>query len=397
MRVSGRLKSLPEFDYVPSRSAARWLLVAALLVWPIDIAVFKYGKRHWQPFTYTWNGDRYLTYARPYWEGLSRLCLAVVAVVLLSAFSPAAPRDMGVTLGKPKVTLFWIGFPIAVMAGIAIILLPVVCLLVRATAWTIPPDWLQPSYIVTPDVTWRVVWEACVVAPVGEEILYRGVPLLALERVCGRGWAVGLAGLIWASLHFIYGYPIVLFQYYFLFAGALWTWIFLKSRSLLTTVLLHAIGNLAVPVALDLVLLYQGDAVVRLLGQEKAPLPQEALVGEWAATGEGAGWMVFTRFIVSQEGDAWSIEAWLADEEYPMGKVTLSLLWDGRQTKALPYGFATWEGKSYTLNIILRMSPLASPFGGNIEKDEVVVETFMIHKDKPLGSNHRSLSKYKKK
>jgi hypothetical protein len=43
------------------------------------------------------------------------------------------------------------------------------------------------------------------------------------------------------------------------------------------------------------------------------------------------------------------------------------------------------------------MSPLASPFGGKVEKDKVVVETLMIYKDKSLGSNYRSLSKYKKK
>ena len=396
MRVLGWLKSLPEFDYVPSRSAARWLIVAALLVWPIDIAVLKYGYRQSQPFTYTWNDVRYRTYPAPYWLDLSRLCLAVVAVALLSAFSPAAPRDMGVTLGKPKVTLFWIGFPTAVMVGIAIILLPGVCLLVRATAWTIPPDWLQPSYIVTPDVTWRVVWEACVVAPVGEEILYRGVPLLALERVCGRGWAVALGGVIWASLHFIYGYPIVLAQWYFLSSGAPFAWIFLKSRSVLTTVLFHAIWNLTGLVALDLVLLYQSDAVVRLLGQEKAPLPQEALVGEWACIKEESA-RGFTRFVVSQEGDAWSIEAWSDygpdEKEDPMGKVTLSLLGWSRKAKALPYGFATWERKDYTLHIILRVEKDIL----GVAKDEVVVETFVIYKDKSFGPNHRGLSKYKKK
>jgi len=43
------------------------------------------------------------------------------------------------------------------------------------------------------------------------------------------------------------------------------------------------------------------------------------------------------------------------------------------------------------------MSLLPSPLGGNVEKDEVVVETFMIYKDKSLGSNHWWLSKYKKK
>src|SRR5262249_27366303 len=122
------------------------------------------------------------------------------------------------------------------------------------------------SYIRTPEVAWRVLWEVCVIAPVVEEILYRGVPLLALERVCGRGWAVALCGLIWASLHFIYGHPLVRAPWFFFYGGVLLAWIFLKSRSVLTTVLLHAICNLVV--ALDLVLLFHGDAVLRLLGQE---------------------------------------------------------------------------------------------------------------------------------
>jgi membrane protease YdiL (CAAX protease family) len=267
MKAFAWLRSLPKCDYTPSRSAAWWLLGAALLVWPIDIAVTRYGERHWQTLTYIENGIRLQTQARPYWVGLARLGLALGTVALLIAFSPARPRDLGLTLGKPKVTLLWIGFPAAVMIGITIIVLLVVCLLVRATAWPIPPDWLRPSFIFTQDVTWRVVWEMCVIAPVVEEILYRGIPLLALERVCGRCWAVGLTGLIWMLLHLIYGHPIVSAPWYFLYAGALFAWIFLKSRSLLTTVVLHALWNLAVPVALDLVLLYQGDVVVRLLDQ----------------------------------------------------------------------------------------------------------------------------------
>jgi hypothetical protein len=122
---------------------------------------------------------------------------------------------------------------------------------------------------------------------------------------------------------------------------------------------------------------------------KKAPLPQEALVGEWAnGTKEGPG--VFTRFVVFQKGDAWSIEAWFnagGDKEVPMGKVTLSLLGDNVQAKSLPYGFATWDDKTQTIHMTLRL-----------EKDEVVAETFTILKDKSSGgSNFRTQEKFKKK
>jgi membrane protease YdiL (CAAX protease family) len=267
MKAFGWLKSLPECDYAPSRRAALWLLGATLLLWPIDIAVNRYGDLQWETFTYIDNGVRYQTLARPYWVGWARLGLGVFAVTVLIVFGPVTRRDLGLTFGNPKVTLFWIGFPIAVTVGIAIIVLAGACLLVRATGWRIPPDWLRPTYIFTPDVTWRVVWEVCVMAPLVEEILYRGIPLQALERLCGRGWAVALCGVIWMLLHLVYGQPPALAPVYFLFTGALLGWIFLKSRSLLTTLLLRALWNLACPVAIDLVLLYQNDAVAQMLGR----------------------------------------------------------------------------------------------------------------------------------
>ena len=60
---------------------------------------------------------------------------------------------------------------------------------------------------------------------------------------------------------------------------------------------------------------------------KEAALPQEALVGQWAnVTKEGP--TRFTRFVVSKNGDDWSIEAWFDNgggpgNEVPMGKVPL--------------------------------------------------------------------------
>jgi membrane protease YdiL (CAAX protease family) len=267
MKTLGWLNSLPECRFTPSRSAALWLLGGALLVWPLDIALLKYGERHWVTLTYVENGVRHQTLARPYWVGLSRLGLGVIAVTLLLVCGGVAPRDLGLTVGKPRVTLFWLGFPIAALAGITIIALFGACLFIRVTAWPVPSHWLQPKYIFTPTATWRVVWEMCLISPLVEEVLYRGMPLQALARVCGRGWAVILGGVIWTSLHIVYGQPLALAPVYFLLTGTLFGWIYLQSGSLLPTMALHAICNLVVPVATDLLLLYQGDTVARLLDQ----------------------------------------------------------------------------------------------------------------------------------
>jgi hypothetical protein len=122
--------------------------------------------------------------------------------------------------------------------------------------------------------------------------------------------------------------------------------------------------------------------------QDKAtPLPQEGYPGEWInVTKKGA---FFTRFIVSHKEDAWWIEAWFnADDgkEAPFGgKVRLSLLGDNFGAKALPYGFATWDGKESTTHMTLRL-----------DKGELVAEMFDIVKAKG-GSNLRLQEKFKKK
>ena len=85
--------------------------------------------------------------------------------------------------------------------------------------------------------------------------------------------------------------------------------------------------------------------------QDKAaPLPQEKFVGEWVGDNEYGVGRVFTRFVVSNKGNDWSIKGWFnngAGSESELKTVTLSLLADAadRSSRSRPYGFATWELK----------------------------------------------------
>jgi hypothetical protein len=121
--------------------------------------------------------------------------------------------------------------------------------------------------------------------------------------------------------------------------------------------------------------------------QDKAkPLPQAGYPGKWVNVNEKGA--LFARCIVSHKDDAWWIEAWRnpdSGEEASFGKVRLSLLGDDFGAKALPYGFATWEGKESTTHMTLRL-----------DKGELVAEVFSIVKAKG-GSNVRFREKFKKK
>ena len=119
--------------------------------------------------------------------------------------------------------------------------------------------------------------------------------------------------------------------------------------------------------------------------QDKAkPLPQAGYPGEWVNVAKKGAY--FSRIIVSHKDEAWWIEALIDPEnEASWGKVRLSLLGDGFGDKALPYGFATWDHKTHTTHLTLRL-----------DKGELVIEMFDIVKAKD-GSNIRLQQKFKKK
>jgi len=82
----------------------------------------------------------------------------------------------------------------------------------------------------------------CISAPVLEEALYRLVLCVALVRIAGPRWTIFASGAIFAALHFVWGNasPDNFIAGYFL------AWVFLKSGSILTPIVLHSLGNLFV-------------------------------------------------------------------------------------------------------------------------------------------------------
>jgi membrane protease YdiL (CAAX protease family) len=67
------------------------------------------------------------------------------------------------------------------------------------------------------------------------------------------------------ALHFVYGWPLHMMPYYFLVGGVLGTWLYLRTHSLLTTLLLHGLGNLFAPVLLDLIVLEHHELLRKLI------------------------------------------------------------------------------------------------------------------------------------
>jgi hypothetical protein len=124
-------------------------------------------------------------------------------------------------------------------------------------------------------------------------------------------------------------------------------------------------------------------------GHEKAaPSPQERIVGMWVNTNKDTRGL--KRLAVARRDDTWSIEAWGSGGggtmEIPWGKTSLALLGDSVASRDLPYGFAVWDPGFAVYHLTLRM-----------DKDELVVETFVIFKDKSGRSNYRSVERFKKK
>ncbi len=248
------MRTLPVHEHLPSRAAAWWLLGAAPVLWAVDVAIHKYA----------WEQRAFASYAH---MELARLAVGVCGLGLLLAARRARPEDAGVTLGRPRVTFFYVGAVSLAAAVVSLVGLGLGLLFIWATGWKVPMEWLQPISMRHPSRFWSEVWHWSVMAPLIEEPLYRGLPAAALERVGGRWVAVVVLAVVWAALHYLYGWGPIHVPYYLLFWGAFMTWVYLRTHSLATTILLHAGFNFVGPVLSDLVLLEYGDVIRQTLGK----------------------------------------------------------------------------------------------------------------------------------
>ncbi len=167
---------------------------------------------------------------------------------LLSAFTYAVLRPRLAQGGHPR----WSPLPSARFWVRIVLCLFVVAL---ALAWPLKV-YLEatrgtplPSQVRSVGLAY-LTWLALILAPVVEEVVYRGAICLALWIALGPWCAVLLSGAAFTYLHVSYGN----FAPNHLAAGVILSWAFVKSRQLWLAIVLHGLGNLLVLVG-DLLLL----------------------------------------------------------------------------------------------------------------------------------------------
>lgn len=103
------------------------------------------------------------------------------------------------------------------------------------------------------DTPWRVIgicFATLVIAPIAEEILYRGYVLQALLAKFSTTLAVLLSALIFASIHISIGPGMVV---YLFLGGLIPAFLFIRFRNIYPCVLMHFLNNIVAYVVIPLV------------------------------------------------------------------------------------------------------------------------------------------------
>src|SRR5262249_46303097 len=137
----------------------------------------------------------------PPWVNLVEIATPFTALTALILLGRIARQDVGLTLGKPAVTCFWIAAGAAVEGAVRAGAVGASAAWVRLAGWPVPPEELTPSAVGAIELLGPVLWHECVVAPLREEVLARGITVPALERIGGPGLAVLGSAVIWAAGH----------------------------------------------------------------------------------------------------------------------------------------------------------------------------------------------------
>ena len=166
------------------------------------------------------------------WTDANRTLLALLSLLTLLVITHDRGRSLGFVLRLRPNFLYWVKATAiigAVIGAFAVAVSVVIWIL------NVPVEWpkLPPKYVSS-----RLI-QMCVVAPLLEETLYRVVLCAPLAAVVGARWAIFLAGVIFAGLHFAYGNP----GPDNFIAGFFLAWAYLKSGSAVLPIALHSLGN----------------------------------------------------------------------------------------------------------------------------------------------------------
>jgi len=161
-----------------------------------------------------------------------RVSLALVAFATSVYLSGGDLLSLGLRSRPKQGWIPWIWISAKISCVIA------VCVVVGLGAWQLMGNKLRipnadPAYVT------HHFLHMCVVAPVLEEAIYRMIVCLPLVSMIGCWKTIAINGILFASLHFVYGNP----SPENLVGGFFLAWVYLKSETILLPILFHSIGN----------------------------------------------------------------------------------------------------------------------------------------------------------
>ena len=196
-----------------------WLRVAALLIGGAAVIHDLYGP---------WAGQ----------EG--RLAIGLLVLVLFLALMQGDAAAVGIARPAPSVR-WWLRASLITGSIFCAVVVAIVAVLYAAG--------YLPPLIPVDDPAGRL-WEACVVAPLVEEPIYRLALCVPLVVIIGYWPTIVISGAVFALLHHRYGN----LSPDNALAGLLLGWAYLRSGSLALPILLHVIGNALVFLAVYFVM-----------------------------------------------------------------------------------------------------------------------------------------------
>lgn len=216
-----------------SPEATRWPGVAGAVVVLLAALVAQLGAAWgWRA---VWPGNLDLTLLAGLSNGVALTLVAALAFGW-SRETPAFRRPAGAPAG------FWLG--LGLTAGGATIVLGEVA---NVTSWLVPlpPALAQVFNDLTEGSPWVSLFTLALVAPVTEEALFRGLLLRGFARRYGTVPGLVLSSALFALFHLNVWQALAAFV-----AGLYLGWVFLKTRSLWPSVVVHGVFN-GLPVVLS--------------------------------------------------------------------------------------------------------------------------------------------------
>ena len=161
-----------------------------------------------------------------------RFVLAGMGTIVIFGLCRWEPKALGLVLHPVQGYYYWARTSL-VIGGIVLGFSMFVLVVAHVVDYTITLPTLPPGKAVS------FAFFTCVQIPLVEEVLYRLILCVPLVALAGPRFTIIISGIVFASLHFVYGNP----GPDNFIAGFFLCWAYLKSGSLIVPILFHSMGN----------------------------------------------------------------------------------------------------------------------------------------------------------